>query len=127
MWPGFGITDRENMMNKTTIMAKNYIKQGSDEHPPQFNLLDLPAKEKLVFEDIETLDQLKRNAELKIENQTKELGIYKKAVRTINTAIKKRNPSQAEIRRAVKNNEWTLSRNNVNFSTGCPNNCLYCY
>jgi DNA repair photolyase len=27
----------------------------------------------------------------------------------------------------IKNNEWTKSKNNVNFSSGCSNNCLYCY
>ncbi len=37
------------------------------------------------------------------------------------------NKSQVAIRRAIRNNEWTISKNNVNFSTGCTNNCLYCY
>ena len=114
--------------NKMSVRElKDYIKQGSGNHVPQFDLLDLPAQEKLILENIETLEQLKSGAELKIKNQTKELAEYKKAVRQINNAIKKINPSQADIRRAVKNNEWTISRNNVNFSTGCTNNCLYCY
>ncbi len=109
---------------------KNYIKkdqQELDDYSSKFNLLDLPQKEILIHEDINTLEQLKLSAELKVKTQTEELVGYKKAVKKINTAIKERNPSQAELRRAVKNNEWTISRNNVNFSTGCSNNCLYCY
>jgi len=106
---------------------KDYIKQGSNDDIQKFNLLDLPAKETLILENIDTLENLRRGAELKVKNQIIELAGYKKAVKKIDTAIKNRNPSQAELRRAIKNNEWTLSRNNVNFSTGCSNNCLYCY
>jgi DNA repair photolyase len=39
----------------------------------------------------------------------------------------KKDTKKRELRRAVKNNEWTLSKNNFNFSTGCSNDCLYCY
>jgi DNA repair photolyase len=108
---------------------KDYIKkqQSSGQVSLQFDLLKLPSQEVLVHESIEILEDLKRSAELKIKTQIEELGGYKKAAKKIDTAIKKRNPSQAELKRAVKNNEWTISRNNVNFSTGCTNDCLYCY
>jgi len=116
--------------NKYSVREfKNYIKvQLSDNPPPiKFDLLKLPSQEKLVHENIEILENLRSSAKLKIETQIQKLDGYKKAVRRIDTAIKKNNPSQAELKRAVKNNEWTISRNNMNFSTGCSNDCLYCY
>jgi DNA repair photolyase len=109
---------------------KDYIKndeQVSEDRFFNFNLLDLPPKEMLMLEDIDTLEKLRLDAELKVTNYTKELTGYKKATKKLTAAIEEKKPTQIESRNAIKNNEWTLSRNNVNFSTGCSNNCLYCY
>jgi len=47
--------------------------------------------------------------------------------KNIDTMIQGNKQTPSGQRKAIKNNEWTLSKNNVNFSTGCSNACLYCY
>ena len=91
------------------------------------DLFNLPHKEVLMKQSPKILNGLKGRAEVLIQTDTDKLKKVKLAAKRISSAIETQKPTEAELRRAVKNNEWTVARNNVNFQTGCSNACIYCY
>jgi len=122
----------EETVDKKLTVAKlrkriRQERKKADGNDSPLNLFDLPSKEVLMLESVETLNSLKISAETKIQTYSDDLKKLKLAEKRIKNAIDTQKPTPAELRRAVKNNEWTLSRNNVNFSTGCSNACIYCY
>ena len=112
----------------TVVRLQHEIKQEkSDKETPKIDIFNLPHTEVLMKQSPKILNQLKGRAEVLIQTYTDNLKTVKLADELINSAIETREPTRAELRKAIENNEWTVSRNNVNFQTGCSNACIYCY
>ena len=120
----------ETIENKYTVAQlrqriKEEKEKNSDDKP--IGLFNLPHKEVLMNQPPKILNSLKTRAETKIETYSETLKKVKIAGKRIKSAIDTQKPTPQELHSAIKNNEWTLSRNNVNFQTGCSNACRYCY
>jgi len=102
-------------------------KQKLDGEDTSISLFNLPHKEVLMTKPIKTLRNLRASAEQKIQIYSGKLKRVRLAEKRIKSAMKKQKPTPAKLRKVIENNEWTLSRNNVNFQTGCSNACIYCY
>jgi pterin-4a-carbinolamine dehydratase len=83
------------------------------------------TREELDPLEIKELERLKDSASNKSIHHQLQHKIFKTSLKHINRIIaEKENGSKGK---KGKFQDWTYSKNNVNFCTGCENDCVYCY
>jgi DNA repair photolyase len=120
-----------------------------EEHAEKLTIEALKSKQARTLENLKKITKEKhQNVQTEIDTLKKHLETRQKSLEkyvevqgNIEEAIQFKNNAQQrpkkkasktkvkekELRKSIKNNEWTKSKNNFNISTGCSNDCLYCY
>lgn len=91
----------------------------------------IPMKEAMTNDHLMTFDTKRLKALKKqiqtLEKKTQEdLTIYQGNLEQIEKAIKAK-PAEQKAKKPTGFQEWTKKENNINISTGCSNDCKYCY
>ena len=102
---------------------KEYIKE---QNPSKvIDLISLPSKVELRKRTQDELVRLRNKARKNIENAQGQIGSYGKALRTLDVVLAEKGNKNHKGKGRFR--DWTLPGNNINFCTGCKNDCLYCY
>jgi len=102
---------------------RDYIKT---EYPNEdIDLKKVPPRKELRLCNADILRQSWTLARSRVENCQKEIRSYRKAIDKIGFVLAEKRNDLPD--RKGKFQDWTDSKNNVNFCKGCENDCIYCY
>ena len=124
---------QETVDNSYTVaqLKKRIVEENKKSQTSFIQFEYLPALPMLRKESKKELMKLERQARVKIEHHQNKHKFYEKCHKTVVQALKgKKNPAAVEQKKETQLfgfQEWTKSKNNVNFCTGCENDCIYCY
>jgi DNA repair photolyase len=117
--------DKDKMLSVREFKAQIKKEFSSD----GIDLKNVPPRKELREYEADVLRKSWTSARSRVEKCQKEIKSYRKAIDKIDFVLAEKGAERGNDLpdRKGRFQDWTDSKNNVNFCTGCENDCLYCY